>query len=157
MGEGTEHERVVRSLDEVKTLIGQEISVGQWVELTQEMVDRFAESTSTQPAGAAPGIPGQDRTVVPGYFLLSAGSILGRGRQGIAIDLGGKLQVNYGMNRVRFPTPVHVGQRVRTRTTLVSVEEIDQRAVQMTRLLTIDIEGESEPACVAETLGRTYF
>ncbi len=152
MNDGPESERVVRSLDELQALVGQEISVGPWVELTQEMVDRFLASTSADQSD----LP-VDRTIVPGYFLLSAGGILASGAQGIKIDLGGKLSVNYGMNRVRFPSPVHVGQRVRVRTSIAKVEQIDQRAVQTTRLQTIDIEGESEPACVAETLGRVYF
>ncbi len=149
MNDGPETERVVRSLDELQALVGQEISVGPWVEVTQEMVDRFRASTSADLS--------VDRTIVPGYFLLSAGGILASGSNGIRIDLGGKLSVNYGMNRVRFPAPVHVGQRVRVRTTIANVEQIDQRAIQTTRLQTIDIEGESEPACVAETLGRVYF
>jgi acyl dehydratase len=160
MGDETEHERVVRSLDELKALLGQEIAVGQWVELTQDLVDRFVEATavpSIESAGVDRSDPTATGSVVPGYFLLSAGAILGRGRQGITIDLGGKLSVNYGMNRVRFPAPVHVGQRVRLRTTLLNIEEIDHRAIQITRLQTIEIEGERELACVAETLGRVYF
>lgn len=152
MNDGSDIERVVRSLDELQALIGQEIDVGPWVELTQDMVDRFLASTSADQSD----LP-VDRTVVPGFFLLSAGGILASGSHGIKIDLGGKLSVNYGMNRVRFPAPVHVGQRVRVRTTIAKVEEIDRRAVQTTRLQTIDIEGEFEPACVAETLGRVYF
>jgi acyl dehydratase len=152
MSDGTEDERVIRSVDELKTLIGQEISIGEWVELTQDMVDQFVASTSVDQSNLS-----MDQTIVPGYFLLSAGSIIGRGRRGITIDLGGKLSVNYGMNQVRFPAPVRVGQRVRVRSTLHDVEEIDHRAVQMTRIQTIEIEGEDEPACVAETLGRVYF
>jgi len=152
MNDGPETERVVRSLDELQTLVGQEISVGPWVEVTQEMVDRFLASTSADQSD----LP-VDRSTVPGYFLLSAGGILASGAQGVKINLGGKLSVNYGMNRVRFPAPVHVGQRVRVRTSIANVEQIDQRAIQTTRLQTIDIEGEAEPACVAETLGRVYF
>lgn len=148
----TEHKRVVRSLDELKTLLGREIAVGEWVELTQDHVDGFIAATSAdQSRQTSAG------SAVPGFFLLSAGGILGHGRRGITVDLGGKLTVNYGMNRVRFPAPVHVGQRIRTRTKLLNVEEIDHRAIQITRLQTIEIEGESEPACVAETVGRIYF
>lgn len=157
MGDGTEHERVVRSLDELKSLLGQEIALGQWVELTQDLVDRFVAATSAWPVDPASVSQPAADSVVPGFLLLSAGAVLGRGRRSITIDLGGKLTVNYGMNRVRFPAPVYVGQRVRTRSKLVNVEEIDHRAIQITRLQTIEIEGEREPACVAETLGRVYF
>jgi acyl dehydratase len=157
-------ERIVRSVADLKALIGQEIALGQWVRITQQLIDDFNAATGGGPsATAAAGQaarPGQDRSddaVVPGFFLLSAGAILGHGRRGVAVDLGGKLTVNYGMNRARFPVPVRVGQWVRTRTKLINVEEIDHRAVQITRLQTIEIEGESEPACVAETLGRVYF
>lgn len=156
-------ERTVRSVAELKALIGQELALGQWVEITQRLIDDFNAATGGDPsatpaAGAArPGRERADDAVVPGLFLLSAGAILGRGRRGVAIDLGGKLTVNYGLNRARFPAPVRVGQRVRTRTTLVNVEELDHRAVQITRLQTIEIEGASEPACVAETVGRVYF
>jgi acyl dehydratase len=157
-------ERTVRSVAELRALIGQEIALGQWVEITRQMVDDFNAATgggsSATPAAGPAAQPGQDRpddAAVPVLFLLSAGAILGRGRRGVAVNLGGKLSVNYGLNRARFPAPVRVGQRVRTRTSLVDVEEIDHRAVQITRRQTIEIEGESEPACVAETLGRVYF
>ncbi|HEY8292890.1 MAG TPA: dehydratase, partial [Thermomicrobiales bacterium] len=64
---------------------------------------------------------------------------------------------NYGLNRVRFVSPVRVGKRIRMRSKLLNVEEIGDRAVQMTSEQTIEVEGEEKPACVAETLGRTYF
>jgi acyl dehydratase len=75
----------------------------------------------------------------------------------VRFELGGRMGVNYGLNKVRFPAPVRVGKRVRMRTTLVNVEPIGEAAVQITSQQTIEIEGEVKPACVAETLGRTYF
>lgn len=153
MSDETDQEHVVRNVDELKALIGQEITTGQWVELTQDLVDGFVAATSMPPIQAT----SVDRMVVPGYFLLSAGGIIGRNAQRVRIDLGGRLTVNYGLNQVRFPMTVHVGQRVRARTTLLKVDEIDHRAVQLTRLNTIDIDGETEPACVAESLMRVYF
>ena len=65
--------------------------------------------------------------------------------------------VNYGLNKVRFISPVRVGKRIRMRSKLLAVEEIGDRAVQMTSEQTIEVEGEEKPACIAETLGRTYF
>jgi acyl dehydratase len=77
--------------------------------------------------------------------------------EGVRIDLGGKLAVNYGLNRVRFPAPVPVGKRIRQRVTLLNVEEIGDQAVQMTFNRTVEVEGSDKPACVAETLMRIYF
>jgi acyl dehydratase len=76
---------------------------------------------------------------------------------GLEVRLGGRLGVNYGLNRVRFPAPVRVGKRVRLRSTLLAVEEIGDKAVQLTHRQTIEIEGEERPACVAETVSRVYF
>jgi acyl dehydratase len=75
----------------------------------------------------------------------------------VKVNLGGRMGVNYGLNKVRFPAPVRVGRRIRLRTTLLAVEEIGDRAVQTTNLNTIEVEGEEKPACVAESIGRTYF
>ncbi|MGI8854710.1 MAG: MaoC family dehydratase, partial [Thermomicrobiales bacterium] len=68
-----------------------------------------------------------------------------------------RMGVNYGLNKVRFISPVRVGKRIRMRSKLLAVDEIGDRAVQMTSEQTIEIEGEEKPACIAETLGRTYF
>ena len=65
--------------------------------------------------------------------------------------------VNYGLNKVRFTAPVRVGKRIRMHVTLLAVEEIGTQAVQTTNLCTIEVEGEERPACIAETVGRTYF
>jgi acyl dehydratase len=154
-------DRVVTSVDELKELIGQELSVGDWVEVTQERVNAFADVTGdhqyihVDPERAKQTFFGG--TVAHGYLTLSLLPMLGANRHGIRINLNGKLAVNYGMNKVRFPAPVRVGKRIRVHTKLIAVEEIGDRAVQTTNLQTIEIEGEEKPACVAETLGRVYF
>lgn len=154
-------DRVVTSVDELKELIGQELSVGDWVEVTQERVNAFADVTGdhqyihVDPERAKQTFFGG--TVAHGYLTLSLLPMLGANRHGIRINLNGKMAVNYGMNKVRFPAPVRVGKRIRVHTKLIAVEEIGDRAVQTTNLQTIEIEGEEKPACVAETLGRVYF
>ncbi|HEX7103980.1 MAG TPA: MaoC family dehydratase [Nitrolancea sp.] len=154
-------DRVVTSVDELKKLIGQELSVGDWVEVTQERVNAFADVTGdhqyihVDPERAKQTFFGG--TVAHGYLTLSLLPMLGANRHGIRINLNGKMAVNYGMNKVRFPAPVRVGKRIRVHTKLIAVEEIGDRAVQTTNLQTIEIEGEEKPACVAETLGRVYF
>jgi acyl dehydratase len=159
---GTGVERVVRNVDEVRALIGQEIGVSAWVEITQERVNQFAEATGDfqyihiDPERASQTFFGG--TVAHGFLTLSLIPYLGSQRaEGVRFELGGRMGVNYGLNKVRFPAPVRVGKRVRMRTTLVNVEQIGDAAVQITSQQTIEIEGEDKPACVAETLGRTYF
>ena len=154
-------DRVVRTVEELKQLIGQELGVGPWLEITQERVDDFADATGdhqyihVDPERARQTFFGG--TIAHGYLTLSLIPYLGRDRDGVKIELGGKMGVNYGLNRVRFPGPVRVGKRIRMRTRLLAVEEIGDRAVQTTYEQTIEVEGEDRPGCVAETVGRTYF
>ncbi len=154
-------ERVVRTVEELKQLVGEEIGVSEWVEITQERVNAFADATGdhqyihVDPERARQTFFGG--TIAHGFLTLSLIPYLGNLSRGVKVDLGGKMAVNYGLNRVRFPAPVRVGKRIRMRTRLLSVEEIDGKAVQMTHLRTIEVEGEEKPACVAETIGRIYF
>jgi acyl dehydratase len=157
----TSEDRVVTTVDELRELIGQELSVGEWFEVTQERVNQFADATGdhqyihVDPERAKQTFFGG--TIAHGFLTLSLLPMLGAERHGIKVNLGGKMAVNYGLNRVRFTAPVHVGKRIRVRTKLIAVEDIGDRAVQTTNLQTIEIEGEDKPACVAETLGRVYF
>ena len=154
-------ERVVTTVEELKTLIGQEIGVSDWLEITQERVNQFADATGdhqyihVDPERARTTFFGG--TIAHGYLTLSLIPHLSSTRQGVKIDLGGKMGVNYGLNKVRFTSPVPVGKRIRSRTTLLAVEEIGDRAVQTTNQVVIEVEGSDKPACIAETLGRTYF
>lgn len=154
--------RVVRSVDELRGLIGQEIGRSDWVEVTQDRVNEFADATGdhqyihVDPERAAQTFFGG--TIAHGFLTLSLIPWLSSQRiDGVRIELGGRMGVNYGLNKVRFPAPVPVGKRVRLRSTLVAVDEIGDRAVQTTWQQTIDVEDSDKPACVAETLGRTYF
>ena len=155
-------ERIVRSVDDLRELIGQEIGVSEWLEITQDRVNQFADATGdhqyihVDPLRAHETFFGG--TVAHGFLTLSLIPYLSSQRaQGVRFELGGRMGVNYGLNKVRFPAPVRVGKRVRMRTTLVNAEQIGDAAVQITSKQTIEIEGEDKPACVAETLGRTYF
>lgn len=160
-GESGSLPRVVRTVAELRELVGQEIGVGPWVEITQERVNQFADATGdhqyihVDPERAKQTFFGG--TIAHGYLTLSLIPFLSQGRDGVKIDLGGRMTVNYGLNRVRFPAPVRVGKRVRLRTTLLAVEEVGEQAVQITQRQTVEVEGEEKPACVAETLSRIYF
>src|SRR5690606_8132412 len=153
-------DRVVRTVDELKELVGQEIGVSDWLEITQQRVNQFADATGdhqyihVDPERAQETFFGG--TIAHGFLTLSLLPYLGSTRKGIKIDLGGKMGVNYGLNRVRFPAPVPVGSRIRSRHKLLEVEAIGDHAVQTTYQVTVEVEGQDKPACVAETLARTY-
>lgn len=140
--------------------VGQELAASDWVEVTQARIDLFAEATGdhqfihVDPEKAAQGPFGT--TVAHGFMSLSmlAGDFLSGG--GMPEISGAKMLLNYGLNRVRFPAPVRVGSRLRSRATLQSVEQ-GQGFLQLTVLNTIEIEGESKPACTAESLFRVYL
>jgi acyl dehydratase len=157
----TVEERTVTSVAELKELVGQSLGVTDWLEITQERVDRFADATGdhqyihVDPERAARTFFGG--TIAHGYLTLSLIPLLSDTRTGVNIQLGGRMGVNYGLNKVRFVSPVRVGKRIRMRVALLAVEEIGTQAVQLTNLCTIEVEGEERPACVAETVSRTYF
>jgi acyl dehydratase len=152
--------RVVRSVAELKELIGQETGVGQWFVIDQERVNRFAELTGdhqyihVDPERAA-RTPFKG-TVAHGYLTLSIQPLLGRDREGVRMELPSKMAVNMGTNRVRFPGPVHVGRRIRLHTKLLSVREADDY-VEIVNEQTVEVEGAERPGMVAETVSRIYF
>ena len=149
-------------LDEIRARIGTEIGASDWLEVTQDRIDQFADATEDHQfihvdpdAAAKVGFGG---TIAHGFLTLSLIPYLsGMRKEGVKINLGGKMGVNYGLTRVRFTAPVPVGKRIRARHKLLEVEEIGDRAVQTTYQVTIEVEGSEKPACIAETVGRTYF
>ena len=153
--------RTIETIDELKELIGQELGGGASFEITQERVDAFADVTGdhqwihVDPARAAATPFGG--TIAHGFLTLSMMSLLRQGWEGYKIDLHPKMGINYGLNRVRFISPVRVGKRVRLRTKLLSVDDVAPDAYQMTYQQTVEIEGEERPAMVAETITRLYL
>ncbi len=145
------------AFDEAKALVGQEIGVGDWFDVAQDRINLFADATGdhqwihVDPERAAQGPFGT--TIAHGYLTLSLIPSLGGG--GLPVS-GAKMGVNYGLDRVRFITPVKVGSRVRARRKLLEVKE-GEGFVQLKVEVTVEIEGEAKPACVAETLSRAYF
>jgi acyl dehydratase len=151
----------VETIEELRALVGQELGVGAWLEITQERVNQFADVTGdhqwihvdVERAKASPlGGP-----IAHGFLTLSLIPLLGQDREGVKVNLAYKQVLNYGLNRVRFISPVKVGARVRMRTTLQAVEEVGPGAYQITNVQTIEIEGGARPAMVAESLVRFYF
>lgn len=149
--------RTLQSLDELKTLVGQEVALSDWITITQEQVDRFADATGdhqwihvdVERAKAGPfGAP-----IAHGFLTLS---LIPQFFEK-AIHIGGtRMGVNYGLNKVRFTSPVPVGSRLRARMKLLACDPIEGNGMQMAWEVLIEREGVAKPVCVAESLSRRY-
>ena len=146
----------VNGIDELKTKVGDELGVSEWHEVTQEKIDAFAEVTGDDqwihidPERAKETPFGG--TIAHGYYTLSLAPRFSYDLfklEGVAFGL------NYGLNKVRFPAPMPVGDRVRMRMELQSVDDIPGGA-QITMKLTFERDGGDKPVCVAESLSRVY-
>ncbi|ALF88675.1 MULTISPECIES: MaoC family dehydratase [Ralstonia solanacearum species complex] len=160
--------RIIESLDALRELVGQEVAVSDWMEITQQQVNQFAEATGDRqwihvdverarresPFGAP---------VAHGFLTLSLLPALMHN----ALDMPDvKMGVNYGLNKVRFMAPVPVGSRLRARVSLLGMEMLpplqpspDAPALsgaQMIWNVTIEREGQERPVCVAESISRRY-
>ena len=146
----------VNSIDELKAVIGTHVGYGEYLSVTQEAVNQFADATGDHqwihidPVRAAAGPFGG--TIAHGYMTLSLIPALLNGVMQVA---GVKMGVNYGSNKVRFTSPVLVGSQVRAGSTLVSVEEIPGGA-QVTMDVVIEIKDAPKPACFAQVVTRYY-
>ena len=144
------------ALEDLPGLVGRELGVSDWVEIDQERVNRFADATDdhqwihvdVERATAEIGGP-----IAHGYLTLSLVPMLSAR---IVNVTGVGRGINYGCNTVRFTNVVRVGKRVRMRMKMLSSEKRGARGVQVVMECTIEIEGESRPACVAETVGILY-
>lgn len=149
---------VIDGKDDLLSRVGQEVGVSDWLEISQERVNQFAEATGdnqwihVDPEKAAQGPFGQ--TIAHGYLTLSLAPMLSW--QTVSVD-GVQMGINYGSNKVRFISPVKVGSKVRMRIKLKQVESVEPNALQATFENTFEIEGEPKPACVAEIISRYYF
>jgi acyl dehydratase len=147
--------RIFESVAELAAAKGESIGQSDWVTITQEAVNLFADATGdhqwihVDPERAAKGPFGG--TIAHGFMTLS---LLPRLLHQIYTVNGIKLAINYGLNKVRFPAPVPVGSKVRAQSSLVDVEDLGNGAVQATLSTTVEIEGSSKPACVAESIVR---
>ncbi len=157
------NDRIKKFLNFIQPQIGQEVHVGSWLKIDQQRIDQFAAVTGDQqwihidPERAKKESP-YGATIAHGYLTLSLLPYLTESNHPDFFQTnypGMKYRVNYGLNRVRFPSPVKVGAKIRARTTIKSVEEV-KNGVQICYLITIEIEGKEKPACSAEFLARLY-
>jgi acyl dehydratase len=144
--------RIFTTPDEILAAIGEPIGVSEWLTIDQERINQFAEATGDHQwihldaERAASGPFG--RTVAHGYLTLSLVVMLGH--QVFEFNTGNPM-INYGVNKVRFPRPVLVDSRIRASVSINGVQPV-AAGTQVTMGFVIEIEGESKPACVAETV-----
>ncbi|HZF97137.1 MAG TPA: MaoC family dehydratase [Pseudoxanthomonas sp.] len=150
--------RVIGSLDELSGWVGREGSCSDWLAIEQDRVQRFADATGDRqwihvdPERAARESPFK-APIAHGYLTLSLLPQLVE--SSLRID-GVGMAVNYGLDRVRLPAPVRVGQRIRARLALERIEPVASGGVQAHWTATVEIEGGAKPACVAQMLVRYY-
>jgi acyl dehydratase len=151
--------KTFQTLGDLAACVGQNVATSDWIAVTQEQVNQFAEATGdhqwihVDPERAKRQSPFRT-TIAHGYLTLS---IIGA----LALDLGivpenTQAAFNYGFDKVRFLAPVRVGARIRLRSTLLSVEDRGPGQYLMKAANTVEIEGEQRPALTAETLVMLY-
>ena len=153
---------VEAALSELTAQVGREVHVSDWIEVSQARIDAFAAATGdfqwihVDTERAARESPWR-RTVAHGFLTLALLPLLrGLGEGGEARFPGLRRVVNYGLNRVRFTQAVVEGARVRGRAKVLAVEPF-RGGLQVTEEITVEIDGEKRPACVAQTIARLYF
>ncbi|CAB4709748.1 unannotated protein [freshwater metagenome] len=149
--------RVITGVDGLKAAVGEHLGYSEYFDVSQERVNQFAEATGdhqwihvdVERAKSGPfGGP-----IAHGYLTLSLGPML---YPTVVRIEGFSMGVNYGANKIRFPSPVPVGSKIRLGVKLLEVEEI-ANGVQMTMEFTFECEGASKPSCVAEIIFRSYI
>lgn len=144
----------LHTLEELKQWVGKEVAVSDWLQVTQDRIDRFADATGdhqwihVDPARAAAGPFGA--TIAHGYLTLALSNYF---LPQIVEVRGFAMGVNYGVDKVRFPAPVRVGSRIRAGAELVEVAELANGLQTLIRI-TVEIEGGDKPACVIDSLSR---
>jgi len=148
--------KTYQNVEELKSLVGSQIGLSDWLTIDQNRIDQFAAVTGddqwihVDPKRAAAGMFGS--TVAHGFLTLSLLPFFIRSSHKVN---GARMSVNYGLNRVRFPAPVPVDSRLRAHFKLLSFEPIEG-GVQLITEVTIEREGHLKPVCVAESVGRLY-
>jgi acyl dehydratase len=147
----------VHDLDGIRALAGRDLGRSDWLQISQEQIQQFADATGDQqwihvdPERAKSGPFGS--TIAHGYLTLALIIPL----FGELLELRGvRMSVNYGLEKVRFPSPVPVGSKLRLAGQVVSVEDVPGDGVQMLLDFTIEVDGQDKPACVARAVYRHY-
>jgi acyl dehydratase len=148
---------VIEGLDELRAAVGRHLGYSDWLQVDQARIDTFAEATGdhqwihVDPVRAADGPFGT--TIAHGYLTLALSNLF---LPQVVEVRGTSMGVNYGVDKVRFPSPVPVGARVRAGVELVAAEAVKGDGLQTTMRITIEVEGAPKPACVIDSLSRWY-
>ena len=148
--------RIFKTPADLKSALGEHLGYSEWLEMTQDRIDKFADATGDQqwihvdPERAKQGPFGA--CIAHGYLTLALVNLF---LPQILEVRGISMGVNYGSDRLRFPAPVPVGSRSRGGAELIQVEEV-KGGVQATIRVTVEVEGQERPACVVETISRYY-
>jgi acyl dehydratase len=148
--------RTFETIAELAELVGQEVGVSEWITVTQERIQLFAEATNdhqwihldAERAKAGPF----GTTIAHGFLTLSLLPEMGASAFQVRET---RMGVNYGLNKVRFPAPVPSGSRLRGRFKLIGYEPLDGGA-QITVQVTMEREGSDKPVCIAESIARRF-
>jgi acyl dehydratase len=149
--------KTFETLAELAACVGQEVAVSDWIEVTQERVNQFAQATGdhqwihVDPERAKAGPFGAP--IAHGFLTLSMLPVFFESSFKVTET---RMGVNYGLNKVRFTSPVPVGSRLRARMTLLEAKPIENSGMQMTWSVAVEREGAEKPVCVAESLARHY-
>jgi acyl dehydratase len=150
---------LIASVQALKDFTGREIAVSDWLTITQERINLFAEATEDRQwihvdRERAERESPFKTTIAHGFLTLSL--IAHFMQQAIKIQAPLRMAVNYGLNRVRFTSPVRSGARIRARIALQSLKNIAEDAVEVVYTVTIESEGSEKPCCVVESIVRYY-
>jgi acyl dehydratase len=150
--------RVFKDFGAIKAALGTEVGVSNWIEVTQERIEQFAQATGDNQwihvdvERAVRELP-MGTTIAHGLLTLSFAPVFIRDVMGLE---GLKNTLNYGANRVRYLAPVPSGSRLRGRTSIVAAEDAPPDGLRVTYGVTIEIENRERPACVAEVIAVHY-
>ena len=150
--------RIFNGFDEIKSALGSEIGVSDWIEVTQDRINLFAEATCDEQwihvdqEGARKELPA-GKTIAHGLLSLGLAPLFIRSVVGLK---GVRNTLNYGADRIRYLAPVPAGSRLRGRVTISEAEEVPPDGLRVNYHLVIEIEGGKRPACVAEVIGLHY-
>ncbi|MHB1925242.1 MAG: MaoC family dehydratase [Acidimicrobiales bacterium] len=145
---------VIEGIEGIRAAVGRHLGWSPWVEMTQERIDLFAEATGdhqwihVDPERAAAGPFGT--TIAHGYLTLS---LINHLLPQVVEVTGVSMGINYGADRVRFPSPVPVGSRLRAGVELTAAQDVPG-GIQATMAVVVEMEGSDKPACVVECLSR---
>src|SRR6201986_1312445 len=150
--------RIFGGFDEIKAAVGTEVGASEWIEITQDRINKFAEATCDEQwihvdqDRAKQELPG-GKTIAHGLLSLSLAPMFIRSGMGLK---GLKNTLNYGADRIRYLAPVPAGSRLRGVVTIAETEDVPPHGLRVSYRLVIEIEGGQRPACVAELIALHY-